>query len=251
MNTDHRATKIDFNESLIKKMGYAINRALTEDLPQARSENRMETNNRFRMAAGDYVNENLRNLVVDEEVLLIPFSRGGWEGRLLVDSREKVTYTIIRETTFLSAIKKKRTTPYYLQTLLVNENGDCKGHGKQLYLFDEESTSFSTEEFEEDFDRIMQGQIKKTEGYRHYVVAYETKNNEITRIRLLFLDRDYAEIDSMDLKSYLIPDFASLTANAHEEKKRTEENVQEKHNGGLVKVRPGVKPLLRDEEQEA
>ena len=96
----------------------------------------------------------------------------------------------------------------------------------------------------------MQGMIEKTEGYRHYVIAYETKNNEITDIKLLFLDKDYAEIDSIDLRSYLAPDFASLTANVYEEQKRTEENVQEKHNGGLVKVRPGVKPLLRDEEQE-
>lgn len=248
---DNRIMEINFNEALIRKVVYAIFRALTEDLPQARRENRMETNNRFRLAASDYINENLRNLVVSENVLLITFFRGGWEGRLLVDSCEKVTYTIMCEKTLMRAIKKKRTIPYYLQTLLVNENGDYKGYSKQLYLFSEESTTFSTEEFKEDFDRIMQGQIEKPEEYRHYVVAYETKNNEITYISLLFLDKDYAEIDSMDLKTYLKPDFASLTANVYEEQKHIEANEQEKHSRRLVKVRPGVKPLLRDKEQRS
>lgn len=252
MGSKQRTTKIVFNEVLIRRIVYAIFRALTEDFPQARRGNRMETNNRFRMAAGDFVNENLRSLVVDENVTLIPFSRGGWEGRILVDNLENVTYSIMRRKTLHNAIKnKKRLTPYYLQTLLVNENGDCRGHSKQLHLFGEEPTLFSKEEFKEDFDQIMQGQIDKTKDYRHYTFVYETKKNEITDIRLLFLDGDYAEIDSADLKLYLTPDFASLTSNVYEEQKHIEANVKEKHNGGLVKVRPGVKPLLRDKEQEA
>lgn len=251
MITESRTTAIEFNEELIRKVVYAITKALLEDLPQERHENFKETNNRFRAASGDYINDNLRNLVVDENIKLIPFIRGGWEGRILVDNQNKVTYTVMRGKTLQRAINLQRKSPYYLKSILVQENGDCEGHNKQLSVFDKEYGFFTEDEYEEDYDRIVQGQIEKTSGYRHYIFVYETYCNEIKDIKLLFLDKDFAEIDSLNLLSYLTPDFALLTTTVENDDMRGFDEVpKDKQREGLLRVREGVKPVLKVIEKE-
>lgn len=250
MHTEHNTMNIEINDSLMRKVVYAISKAVTQDLPQDRRENHKETNNRYRSAVGDYINDNLRNLVVEDGVSLLPFNRGGWEGRILTDDVGRITYTIMRSKTLRRAMRVKRNAPYYQQSILFIENGDCEGC-KQMSLFGEDSSVFSPEEYAEDFDRIFQGVIDKTAGYRHYIVTYETLSNEITDIQLLFLDKDFAEVDSKSLKEYLTPDFAALTSNSTEDNASSNDKDHNHHKEGLLKVRPGVKPVLRVDEMEA
>jgi len=87
-----RSESIIENQMLNRKIVYAINKAITQDVPQNMRENRLETNNRNRFAAGDYINENLRQHVVKDDVDLIPFNRYAWDGRIIVDRGNKVTY---------------------------------------------------------------------------------------------------------------------------------------------------------------
>lgn len=251
--SDNRSESIIENQMLSRKIVYAINKAITDDVPQARRESHLETNNRHIFAAGDYINDNLRKHVVKDEVDLISFNRYAWEGRILVDKGNKITYTISTHQTLNTVIRKNRNKPHYLMSILYAENGDCEGKPKQITLGDlypELKSTFDSEELEEDYDKIMQGSISRTDGFKHYIVVYTADHNEITKIEMLLLDKDFAEVDKISLIDYVNPDFATLTANQYE---GTEAELEEEPAAKpvLLKLKPGVKPALRAMEEEA
>lgn len=252
MTTSDRAIEIEFNRDLIVRVVQAVVKAVSDDVPQYRRENHLETNNAARFIVGDYINQNLRNLVCDEKTVLHHFRRYVWDGCLLIDHEHKVTYTIITAATLAGAKKKHGNKPYYLQSLLYGENGDCEGHYKQMTLADyaisQGKEPFTDEEFTEDFDDIMKGAISMTDGYRHYIVSYVAEHSEVTDIRLVFLDRDFDEIDSVDLAEYIVPDFAQLTNTYPAEAEATEVTEAPKVQ---LKLKTGVKPQIRAVEKEA
>ena len=249
-----RTESIIENQMLNRKIVYAINKAITQDVPQNMRENWLETNNRYRFVPGDYINDNLRKHVVKDDVDLISFNRYVWEGRILADHGNRVTYTVSTHQTLKTVIMKHRNRPHYLMTLLYAENGDCEGSPKQMTLGDISSdfkmNVFDIEVLEEDFDKIMQGSISRTDGYKHYIVAYTAKHHAIIKIELLLLDKDFAVVDQLNLIEYLTPDFASLTESQYEEEEDFEESKQELRPS-LLKLRPGVKPALRAMEEKA
>lgn len=249
----NRAEKIVFNEQLMRRVVYAINKAITEDVPKELREHYLETNNRIRFSPGDYINDNLRHHVVKDEIALIPFKRFIYEGRLLVDYENRITYTIATFATLKDAPKKHGNKPYYLQSLLFAENGDCEGSPKQMTLADYAEFKglepFTDDEFYEDFESIMQGTISKTDGYRHYIIGYEVEKSAIKNIRLIFLDKDFAEIDSCSLKEYVKPDFVTLTSpEFHAGQEEQKEDKETRSN--RFKIRPGFKPEIRAMEDE-
>ena len=250
----NRSESIIENQMLNRRIVYAINKAISDDAPQMLRENRLETNNRYIFAAGDYINENLRKHVVKDEIELISFNRYAWEGRILVDRVNKVTYTISTHQTLRNVIRKNRNRPHYLQSILYAENGDCQGTPKQISLGEffpgMVPTRFDDEELNQDFEKIVQGSIDKTDGYKHYIIVYTAERREITEIEILLLDKDFAEVDRVSLMEYVNPDFASLT--------ETEYSVAESADGDVkktkplpLKLKPGVKPALRAMEEKA
>lgn len=250
----NRDTEIIFNEALMRRVVYAINKAITEDVPKEIKEHRLETNNRLRFLPGDYINDNLRHYVVKDEITLIPFNRFVWEGRILADHENEITYTIATFATLSAAPKKHGNSPYYLQSILFSENGNCEGSPKQMTLIDYAEIKglepFSADEFYDDFDSIMQGAISKTDGYRHYIIGYEVEKSTIKDIRLFFLDKDFAEVDSRSLMDYVKPDFSALTSSESYAEKE-EENENRKAGRDRFKIRPGFKPAIREMEDEA
>lgn len=65
-----RSESIIVNQMLLRKIVYAVNKAITQDVPQDMRDNRLETNNRNIFAAGDHINENLRQHVVKDLSLI-------------------------------------------------------------------------------------------------------------------------------------------------------------------------------------
>lgn len=106
---DNRSESIIDNQVLNRKIVYAINKAISDDVPQEIRENRLETNNRHIFAASDYINDNLRKHVVKDEVELLAFNRYAWEGRILIDRANRVTYTISTHQTLRTIIRKIET----------------------------------------------------------------------------------------------------------------------------------------------
>ena len=248
-----RSESIIENKQLYRKIVYAINKAVSQDIPKNNRENHLETNNRNIFATSDFINENLRNHVVDDNnIELIAFNRFSWEGRIIVDKKNKITYTISSYQTLKTVIKKHRNRPHYLMTLLYGENGDCKGTSKQMslgdYLPDFDDSIFDEDTLLDDYDKIMRGSINVSDGYKHYIVVYKSENYMISQIELLFLDKGFEVIESKDLSEYVTPDFAALSDEQYED---LEDEAEHESKKNMVQLKPSVKLKLRSVEDEA
>ncbi len=239
-----RKTSIIDNPTLSRKIVYSVNKAISEDLPRAIRENHLETNNRNRFAAGDYINDNLRHHVVKDDVELIPFKRYAWDGRIIVDRGNKVTYTIATSQNIKAIMNKDRTQPHYLQSILHVENSDCVCKERQMSLNDYipglVSSSFEPEVLEMDYYKIMNGKISAIDRYKHYIISYTAENHAITKIEELLLDNDFHIVDRKDLIEYLKPDFANMTESTYFEHTEEESN-KEGGKSVSLKLRPGIK----------
>lgn len=245
----NRKTKIIVNEDLLRKIVYCIDKAIGDDVQQHLREYHLETNNAIMFLRGDYINSNLKTHVVKDEVDLVPFKRYGWSGRLVIDRKNHITYSIMTEGTLALIPKKKnRETPHYLQSVLFVENQDCIAKEKQMTLEDYGITIFDNTVLEQDYAKISQGLIDMEEGYKHYVIAYNAEHGEIKDIKLKFFDKDFNIVDVKSLMNFIRPDFAKLT-----EADDIEKNVAgtTKDKKGLVAIRSGIKPKLRTMEKKA
>lgn len=234
--------KIRFNEALMRNVVHAVNQAISVDVPQERRERRLETNNRYRGLSGDFINENLRKYAASDDIELFHFMRGGWEGCMLIDDTNSVTYTVMRYSTLRTTSGKDRKVPYYLQTILFMQNGQHEGSPKQITMADcfegFTNTSFSEDAFEQDYELIMKGRIENAMEYEHYVVLYDSENSQITEIGLYLFDRDFAVVESINLMDYVAPDFAALTGITEYEKSETAETRKTGRGAELVNLKP-------------
>lgn len=171
-----------------------------------------ETHNARRMARGDKINTNLRNLVASENVELKPFKRGTWEGRILVDRTNKITITVSTKKTF-KAIRKSadRPFPHYLMTIIQIENIGVESRYIQLDLPFDDISRFSTETYEKDYFDIFQGTVAPQDGYRHWIILYEATDFEVTDIQAILLDSNWAIAEQHSLNKFLVPDVNDLT----------------------------------------
>lgn len=242
--------KLELNELLLRRIVRSIQKATGEDIKDYLRENRKETNNALRQMPGDNINENLRKMVVTEGIELIPFSRSAWDGRILIDRINHITYTVTTKRTLYAIPRKRgRRVPHYLQSLLYNENKDCKAEFKQMTLVDCGIVKFDSDELETDFDHIMGGYIRREEDYQHYIVVYEAERGELKNVILQLLDKDFDVVDECSLNDYINVDFAKLTEVENVTQENNEEVPRRVHS--LLKVKKaGVKPDIRKEGQE-
>lgn len=246
---EYRNAKMVINDMLLRKIVYSIEKGVGEDQQQYLRENHKETNNAIKFLKGDDINTNLRNHIVKDNIDLIPFQRNGWYGRIIIDRKEHITYSIMTEGTLTTVPRKKnRSNPHYLQSILYAENKDCIAKERQMTLQDFGITIFDTDVLEQDFEKISQGLIDRKEGYRHYIVSYIANHGEIKSITLKFLDKEFNIVDEESLMQYVRPDFAQLT-NTASETESEEDNSHSKKS--LVAIRSGVKPKLREIEKRA
>lgn len=241
-------TNIILNEDIVRRIVRAVDKAIADDVPQYLRENYRETNNVTGQLRGDCINDNLRKLVVFEGVELIPFQRFGWHGRILIDRRSKITYTITSQANLKAIPRKKgRNRPHFLQSVLAIENCGYTGDCKQLTLFPMEK--FDEDTLQKDFNDIIAGIFNPKEGFRHYVVAYHSIRDELFDIRLEFLDKGFNTIDSTSLNEYIKPDFSRLTDNMSVDDDLPNTPVISAR--GLISVKAGIRPQLRDVEEQA
>lgn len=238
---------IKINENLSRRIVRCVDKAVADDIPQYLREHYKETNNAVAHLRGDYINDNLKQLVVNEDIELLPFSRSSWQGRIVIDRKEKITYTITTQQTLRTIPKKQRNKPHYLHTLLYKANGAFEGQGKQLTLMD--IYPFDAEDLEKDYETIVSGRIDSDEKYIHYVIAYEAKNNELIDIQLEFLDKDFNTITSASLNEYITPDFARLT-DVELVDEGFDDNIEAEEEG-LVSLKPGLRPKLKKSQKQA
>lgn len=243
----NRKTQIVINDDLLRKIVYCIEKAIGDDLQQYLRENRRETNNALILIRGDNINTNLRTYVVKDDIDLISFRRYGWSGRMVIDRKEHITYSIMTEGTLSGIPKKKnRENPHYLQSVLYVENRDCIAKERQMTLEDFGITIFDTDVLEQDFKKVTQGMVNVEDDYKHYIIAYKAENGKIKDIKLRFLDKDFNIVDEESLMKYIKPDFSRLTDIEFSE---DTEEVAKPDKKGLVDIKRGIKLKLREIEK--
>lgn len=222
----------------------ALAKAIGPDTRSYLTGNNMDTNNAIILLRGDFINTNLRDMVVaiKNNLELKHFKRFVWTGSLLIDRKHNITITISSKPTLNRNKRvKERKNPYYLQSLCHVLNGDLKAECKQMTLADMEGVvfdpPFADDVYEDDFDSIMDAAINQFKGYRHCVIEYETERLEIKSLSLLILDADLDVVSDISLMDFLQPDFGTLTAEV-----AAVENVPQKWDAhSLVKVRKDIK----------
>ena len=243
MNTMDEFDVIDIQPE-IRLIVNALAKAIGPDHRSYLTGSNMDTNNAIILLRGDFINTNLRDMVVaiNDNLELKHFKRFVWTGSLLIDRKHNITITISARPT-LNRIKgvKGRKNPHYLQSMCHVLNGDLKAECKQMTLADMEGVDFdppfADEVYEDDFDSIIDAAISQGEGYRHCVIAYEAERLEIKSLSLLILDADLDVVKDISLMDLLQPDFGTLTA----EVAAMEEAPQKKDAHSLVKVRKDIK----------
>lgn len=246
--------KIINNKELNQRIVYAINKAITQDVPFELRENHLETNNRKIFMAGDCINDNLRRYVAKDGVELLSFNRFAWEGRIIVDRVNKLTYTITTHQNLNTIVKNNRTRPHYLMSILYAENSDCQCDSRQVSindLYPEYSISdFDEKDLEEDFNRIMKGSIDMKDGYKHYVIAYTSEYYMITTIDLILFDKAFNEVDRLNLMEYVSSDLPAFEDSQYNSIINDDEK-NDRSKTAMVKIKKGIKPSLRVMEEEA
>lgn len=211
--------KIDFDAIKydLGKIGQAIAKAVGPDIRRYKANHELETYNSIRILRGDYINTNLKAMVDGME--LHTFKRSSWDGRLLIDRRNNLTYSICTKQTLESIPKaKNRHIPHYLQTILHIENADVKPMYEQMMLpgMQAETMPFDEDDYRDDYKQVMGEDITFDDRYRHLVITYETKQSEITYISAKLLDPNCNLSQEYSMMNLLKPDYIDLSADVEE-----------------------------------
>ena len=166
---------------------------------------------------------------------------------MLVDLKNRITYTVTTQQNLIAIPKKKnRTCPHFLQSILAVENGDLQGEYVQMTMMSMEQ--FEDDVLEEDYKKIVAGVLKPDSGYRHYIVTYAFEKSQLLSVNMELLDKGFNKVNSLSLNEFIKPDFAQLTV---DQLKNPEETAEpEKTARDLVAIKKGIRPELIELEEE-
>ena len=108
---------------IMVKIGKAVEKGVSEDINTYLLNSDSVTNNAVVFLRGDRINTNIVNSVKSDVVEVRYFKRSAWQGCIVIDRNNKLTFSVASKNT-LERIpqKKRRSCPHFLQTLLNTEN---------------------------------------------------------------------------------------------------------------------------------
>ena len=236
----------ELRDDLLRAIVRAIDKAVSEDIPNQLKDMPLETNNYIRQMRGDWINQNLRGFAVMNGSVLHSFKRFSWNGRILVDHDSRLTISITTQSNLLLIPRKSRQRPHFMQSMLHGLNGDLHGRYEQMRFFD--TDPFDEETYAADFADIANGAFDPADGFRHCVIAYNIIAGELVDVKLVVLDPWFNTVAEENLVDYLRPDFSRLSEPAFDD-----DSTYTGHNAAtrqLSSLKPGVKPSLREKEKE-
>ena len=223
-------------QNLMLKIWQAIEKGVGEDIRTYLANNDNAVNNAVPFLRGDYIATNIRNTVESETVEIKYFRRSSWIGCIILDRKDKYSYSVCARKT-LERIPKNitRKTPHYLQTILNIENKDEEAVDRQMNFADfgiSVGNQFTEEEYENDFYSIMENALSLEDGYRHWVITYEAEHNSLVDLSAVLLDGEFCIVNEISLMEMLKPDFGALTS-------AEVKDEREKDAHCLVSIKPG------------
>ena len=226
------------------KIVHAIAKASGPDIREFMATSDHETDNCIRLLRGDFINTNLRDMV--EGMELHSFKRSSWDGRLLIDRRHNLTYSICTKQTLDAIPKTKgRHIPHYLQTILHIQNTEVKPMYEQMTLpgMEADITDFDENEYREDYKKVMGDDLALDDNYTHLVVTYEAEHGEITYIAARLLDPNLDLSKEWSLMDLLKPDYIDLTVNMSEKPKTKDTHDLIAIKASLIKAKERRVPV--------
>lgn len=207
--------KFSINEKipvdLCKRIVSCVEVVLNDTSKRFLREHRLATTNGLPILIYDWINTELLENIPAENTRVIPFSRFGWKGKMIIDDHNLVTYTIMREKGLKRVKKQHRSSPHYLQTLVSVLNTEFEAQVKQMTIDGWIADNFSEEEYLNDFNSLCGGSIMADEGYTHALILFDTVGGQLSGIRVCVLDKDLDVAEERCLKEFIKPDYNRLT----------------------------------------
>ena len=211
----NRNTKIVLKEECISNIVHAILKGISSDIDDYIQAEKTITTNGLPFIRSDFINTNLEKIVINSEYLdLISFKKTSWEGIILIDNEDQITYSIISNNTLERLLNNNQKNPHYLRTIIHILNNTCEAINTQLSLNGFDINRYNYESMVDDFNKITKGRINSEGDFRHYIIAYKAGDGILENVELKFYDKNLNEIDSMPLMNYINPDFSELTASS-------------------------------------
>lgn len=237
---------------LLSLFAKAIDKGIGRDIKDTLADNNKETNNAIKFVPGDNINTNLKIALTASTtaVSLHPFRRCSWDGRIIVDYNNQLTYSIHSKKSF-NTIRhkfhnsKKDTQPHYLPTIIAIENKDIKPLNEQLLLINFDlDIPFSKEDFIKDYIDILGKNDKISPEFHHLVITYSNNKGKLESLDLLILAYDMSIVEEFSLMNLVQPDFMELTENTNPDSvtsnnnnEDTQTQPEEETSTALVKLK--------------
>ena len=238
--------QFELSDALLSAVVRAIDKAISEDVPNQIHTMPLETSNYIRMMRGDFINQNLRDFAVLNGGTIHPFKRFSWEGRLLVDHGSHLTISVTSQSNLMMIPRKLRQRPHFMQSILHGFNGDLHGKNEQICIYDPDP--FDDETYAMDLDEIVNGAFDPSDGYRHCVVVYSASSDELVDVKLVVLDPWFNTVTEESLLGYMKPDFAKLSEPTFTDSGSIKEHDEATRR--LSTLKTGIKPFLKKKDKE-
>lgn len=189
----------------------SIDVALSDDCKRYMQEFHPDTTNGVPHCIHDWINSNLvRSL--PQEFRVFKFNRYSWKSNMVVDDENKIAFTIMRQKGLKRIKSKKRRSPHYLQTYVNTLNSEFEAKNKQLAFAEINTEIFSQEIYSNDFNNLCGENLKATQGYRHCLIAFETRSGQLSDVKAWVLDKDLDVVDELCLNEYIKPDYSKIAS---------------------------------------
>lgn len=223
----------------------AISKAISSDIPEFKDAHPLETKNYMSMLRGDLINTNIRSNG-GSALIIHPFNRGTWAGRIYIDSINKVTFCIMSEGALKKMLKSTgQKFPHYAAMLILAENNDVHTKYEPQSLFDKDVVSdlYDENELEEEFKNIMGSELSEFKGYHHLIVSYAASGNIIVSLRAICFTPKFEIAKEWDLMDMVRPDSLGLTIITEHQESSTDVQT-------LLSVKPPISQLKEEFEGE-
>ena len=198
----------------------AIAKGRGQDIREFQEQSRIATGNSVPLLRMDFINTELKKALSSPTVSVEIFKRRNWQGILVVDRRNKWTFTISSQARLREIIKKSTGKGiHYLVALLSCENMKEKAPNQQITMeefgiqvpVDEVQKVMMRDVISNTYAQITKDIQDDLQEYTHFVITYVGDGDIITKCKLLYFDEDCVLIDTIPLDKYLEPDYMSLT----------------------------------------
>ncbi len=185
--------------------------ALEEDLAQYVDSNHLATYNALPFLKGDYINTRLQNELAGEDIVVVPFTRYGWESRIVIDHSNKIAYNVISKSRMSQLMKEAASSnvPHYTLLFAYALNNDLQAPQKQMSFFD--NYPFDDDIMVDGYNKLLGGQLQRDSGYRYCVITYEVSSGQLFDCEILMLDKDLDIVTKVELAEFITPEYSSLT----------------------------------------